>query len=507
MESSQKKLEQLKSLLRVCKAMASERNVNNLLKLIARETINIMDAERSSIFVVSPDSEHLETEVATGVDSEGIKIAKLSGIAGHVYKTGEIVNIEDAYKDNRFLSEIDKKTGFITRSMLAVPLINPQGGRRIGVFQVLNKRGSNFDGDDVEIIEAFAGQAAVAIINAREFEFLKKSEETLRRERTDLIRRLQQKNSTDNYIGVSEKTVELRKMIPKFAQTSASILIRGESGTGKDLMAKIIHHESARSNCPFVAINCAALPESLLESELFGIEEGVATGVLKREGKIECADKGTLFLDEIGDMSPPMQAKLLRVLQEREVEHVGGRKAIYVDIRVIAATNRTLEKLIEEGKFRSDLLYRLNTIQIEIPPLRERVEDIPVLAEYFLSIARQKLGKKIKRISPVVLKKLCAYGWPGNVRELENEIERASALTDADDEIKVDSVSPKIFSACEEEYFKTLEKAVVSLEKKMIIKALKNNDGNKSVTAKELGLSREGLNKKISRYNIENIKE
>jgi Nif-specific regulatory protein len=496
----QKKLNQVKSLLRICRAMSSQRKTIALLELSAREAVAIMGAERSSIFLISPDSEHLKTEVALGVDSEGIRIKKVSGIAGHVYRTGEALSIEDAYKDERFLRDIDRKTGFLTRSVLAVPLVTPDG-RRIGVFQVLNKKSGTFDSDDIELLDAFASQAAVAIINAREYEFLKKTEETLRRERTDLIGRLKKKFSIRNFIGVSEKSAALRELALKVAQSSASILIFGESGTGKDLLAKIIHYESPRSGGPFVALNCAALPESLLESELFGIEEGVATGVTEREGKIESANGGTLLLDEIGDMSSPMQAKLLRVLQERELERVGGRKAIPVDIRVIAATNRDLTELIAKGKFRSDLLYRLNVISIQIPPLRERVEDIPVLAEHFLAQAKRRYDKEIERISKEALDKLCTFNWPGNVRELENEIERACALAPAR-EITVKDLSEKLRTAAETVKVKTIENAVESLEKRMITDALKESGGNKSLAAKRLGLSREGLRKKLARYDL-----
>lgn len=235
-----------------------------------------------------------------------------------------------------------------------------------------------------------------------------------------------------NIIGTSPKILDLVKLIEKISDSSISVLITGESGTGKELVARTIHTNSPRFDKPFIAINCAALPESLLESELFGIEKGVATGVEKRIGKVEAANGGTLFLDEIGDMSLPAQAKLLRVLQERKLERVGGRGAINVDIRVLAATNKDPKKEIEKGSFREDLYYRLNVVQIHMPPLRERKEDIYLLANYFLTNFEGEIGKNSMHFSPGAMDCFLNYSWPGNVRELENEVKRAAILANGD---------------------------------------------------------------------------
>ncbi|MGH7889111.1 MAG: sigma-54 interaction domain-containing protein, partial [Thermodesulfobacteriota bacterium] len=238
------------------------------------------------------------------------------------------------------------------------------------------------------------------------------------------------KSFISNIIGTGPKIQEVVKLIEKVSDSSISALITGESGTGKELAARTIHINSPRSDKPFIAINCAALPESLLESELFGIEKGVATGVEKRVGRIEAADGGTLFLDEIGDMSLSAQAKLLRVLQERKLERVGGRNTIEVDVRVIAATNKDLKKEIDKESFREDLYYRLNVVQIRMPPLRERRDDISLLANYFLTNFAGELGKGSINFSPEAMDRILKYNWPGNVRELENEVKRAAVLAD-----------------------------------------------------------------------------
>jgi len=491
-----KKVERLEGLLAVTRAMSQVRNINDLLDMIATEAARLMEADRSSIFLVTRDGEELASEVALGVDGERIKIDKLGGIAGHVYQTGETVNIEDAYRDKRFEKSVDRKTGFRTRSVLTVPLLGPKG-KRIGVFQVLNKREGFFSNEDEELAHAFATQATVAIMNAQEYEHLYK-------EKTRLLRQFKKDFSLDKMIGVSSQMEELKNLARKVAASQASVLITGSSGTGKDLLAKAIHAESDRAEGPFVAINCAALPESLLESELFGIEKGVATGVEERPGKIEAAHKGSLLLDEIGDMPLPMQANLLRVLQEREVERIGSRKPKPVDIRVIAASNRDLEQLVKDGKFREDLYFRLNVISISIPALKERRDDIPVLAGYFLQQASKKYSRKWTGFTPEAAEVLKNHDWPGNVRELENVIERACALS-GEDQIGIKDLSGKLNNGGPEAECKgvTIAEAVSGFERKLIESTLAGSDGNRTLAAEKLGLSREGLRKKMKRYNIE----
>jgi two-component system NtrC family response regulator len=329
------------------------------------------------------------------------------------------------------------------------------------------------------------------------------------------MRRLEQENVelraeiTDRYrfesiIGASEKLREVLDMAGRVAPSDASVLITGETGTGKELLAKGIHHNSLRANGPFVAVNCAAIPEHLIESELFGHVRGAFTGAVKdKEGKFGLAAGGTLFLDEIGDLRVDLQAKILRALQERQVDRVGGSRPIPVDVRLIAATNRDIEQAVKEGTFREDLYYRLSVIILHMPPLRERRDDIPMLVQYFL----RKFNKESDvRIDPQTLTVLTAYGWPGNVRELENIIERASVLKRGDvitsaelpDKIKggKTNVENIILNLPDEGI------SLEDLEKNLIIKALEKHKGNQTRAAEYLGITRPTLIYRMEKYGI-----
>ena len=294
--------------------------------------------------------------------------------------------------------------------------------------------------------------------------------------------------------------------IKKTASTPFPVLITGETGTGKELIARAFHFSSCRLNFPFIAINCSAIPENLLEAELFGIEKGVATGVNKREGKIRQAHKGTIFLDEIADLSLPNQAKLLRVLEENQIEPLGGRNPIPIDVKIIAATNKDLEDEISAGRFREDLFYRLNVIHINLPALRERKDDIPLLVKHFLKTTCSRLSINIKKISPSTMEILSQYNWPGNIRELKNEIERAVALSDSD-VIEPHDISPKlqnfkISSSIEKNLLVSPGTTLLDMEKALIIQTLKETNGNKSEASRRLGITREGLRKKLKRLKI-----
>jgi len=314
------------------------------------------------------------------------------------------------------------------------------------------------------------------------------------------------KYSWENIIGNSEKMSQA-KFIGKRASSSISnVLILGESGTGKELFAHAIHNDSVRSFSPFVKVNSAAIPSELLESELFGYEEGAFTGAKKggKIGKFELANGGTIFLDEIGDMPLKMQAKLLRVLQEREFERVGGNKVIKVDVRVIAATNKDLKKLIQEGKFREDLYYRLNVMTIEIPPLRERLEDIEELARVLLKKLSNQLGKYVFKISDNALEYLLAHSWPGNVRELENVLERAINLTDSDTIMPVHLpvyITQRSTKAIDGPV-RPLKDTIEDVEKEAILRCLEYTEGNKLKTAELLNISRSSLYNKMEKYGI-----
>jgi two-component system response regulator HydG len=311
----------------------------------------------------------------------------------------------------------------------------------------------------------------------------------------------------ENIIGKSRPMKALVEMLAMVAPSEATVLITGESGTGKELIAKSIHHNSPRKDRPLVVVNCAALSETLLESELFGHEKGAFTGAdRRREGRFKQADRGTIFLDEIGETSAAMQAKLLRVIQEREIQRVGGDETLSVDVRILAATNQNLEEAVENGRFREDLFYRLNVVTLRIPPLRERTDDIPLLAQHFLEKYAGKNRKNVKGFSPLAMDLLLKYGWPGNVRELENTIERAVIL------LPDEHITEKELPSNITEHFTdkgdsptttaSANRPLEEVEREAILATLEDSGGNKSETARRLGINRKTLHKKLKDYGL-----
>jgi DNA-binding NtrC family response regulator len=326
----------------------------------------------------------------------------------------------------------------------------------------------------------------------------------LREENRSLREALGQRYSHPNIVARSARMQEVLSTVERVAPTNSTVLLGGESGVGKDLIARAIHEKSRHSGGPFLKINSTAIPESLLESELFGYEKGAFTGATaSKPGKFELADRGTLFLDEIGDVPPATQVKLLRVLQEREFERLGGTKTLKVDVRLIAATNRDLRAALEEGTFREDLYYRLNVVPIDIAPLRERREDIPDLVDLFLSRFAQDSVKPIQGIAPEALRMLMEYYWPGNVRELQNVIERACALTSATElEVSDIRLDTRARPAEAPNGFLPTGSTLEEWENEMIREALRRADGNKSQAARLLGLSRNALRYRLSKIGI-----
>jgi len=321
------------------------------------------------------------------------------------------------------------------------------------------------------------------------------------------IETLNEPDKNKNYLkSNSPNMIKLMELIRQVADTRATVMISGETGTGKELAAQALHNFSSRKDNPFVKVNCAAIPENLLESELFGYEKGAFTGACtKKPGRFELAEEGSIFLDEIGDISPALQVKLLRVLQEREFEHLGGTKTIKVDVRIISATNKDLLDLVAKGEFREDLYYRLNVVPIVIPPLRERKEDISLIANDFLLKSASISGKPPKKFSVEAILKLQAYSWPGNIRELENIVERCVVITSNDtieaDDLPAYILNPKASEQKDTFDFK-LEDKMDNVEMDTIVKVLQECDGNRTKAAQILGISRRSLHRKISKYNI-----
>jgi len=496
--------EKFQTILRICQKMTSERDLAVLLDLIAREATRLMEADRASIFLLDRKKGELWSQVALG--SEPIRFDARLGIAGAAAVSGQTINVENAYQDPRFYSDIDARKGYRTRSLLAVPLRNYER-EIIGTFEVLNKKGGTFSKDDEELLKALAAQAGIAIETAQLIGELRQHRDQLLEENTHLWREVEVRLSTQGIIGTSEKTQRILRLIEQIRDSSINVLITGESGTGKELVAKAIHYSSPRARRPLVALNCAALPESLVESELFGIEKGVATGVEQRMGKFEEADGGTLLLDEIGDLSLTAQAKILRVLQEGVIERVGRRKTTPVDVRILAVTNKDLEGEIKKGAFREDLYYRLRVVSIHTPPLREIREDISLLADHFLARHCQEMKKEPKKLAPETLRCLMNYPWPGNVRELENEMKRLVVLsrrrgvTEEDLSEAIlnsgsEGMASRLMPPC------SLRETVEELEKRLILDGLQACQNNQQQAAKVLGLSRQGLIKKMKRFDI-----
>ena len=366
-------------------------------------------------------------------------------------------------------------------------------------------------------VEALKAGAYDYLIKPLDFEVLKLTIERasehagLKEENRALKAHLRKDYDMANIIGRSPSMIKLLEMMSMIAPSEATVLITGESGTGKELIARSLHFNSPRREKSLVVVNCAAITETLLESELFGHEKGSFTGADKRrEGRFKLADRGTIFLDEIGEMSPTMQAKLLRVLQEKEIQRVGGEETIHVDVRVIAATNRNMEAEVARGRFREDLFYRLNVMPLNVPPLRERREDIPLLAQHFMTKFAEKNRKTVKGFVPLAMDMLINYEWPGNVRELENAIERAVILLTgehiAEQQLPLnitekypDLTEPTIPETRVTDGLRSLEE----IEREAIMETLKASGGNKAETARRLGITRKTLHNKLKNYKPE----
>ena len=476
--------------------VSSVLDLDDLLEHIINAATAMMQAKASSLLLLDRKTGKLYFKVATGEKGEEVRKYVLEigeGIAGFVAEKGEPLLIPDVSKEPRWDKEISESIGFETRSIACVPM--KVDGEVIGVVEIIDKEdGSPIKEDDLKTLTAFADLASMAIVNAREISQVK-------RENIDLREEL---GSKYQIIGESKALQNVISDAFKVANSKTSAMILGDSGTGKEVLARLIHRSGSRKKKPMIVLNCAAFPETLLEAELFGYEKGAFTGATSRKtGKIELADEGTLFLDEIGEMSPGMQAKLLRVLQEGLFYRVGGNDPISVDIRVISATNRDIVREVADGRFREDLYYRLNVVQIRMPALRERKGDIPLLVTYFLNIYKMKKGLKDLKISKKAMEKMLEYDWPGNVRELENAVERAVVMGN-DQEIGPEDLP--IFrpntSAPMTETEQTLKEALDGFKKAFIIQSLKNTGGNRSKAAKIMGIQRTYLSRLISKYGL-----
>jgi Nif-specific regulatory protein len=495
-------VDKLRAVLNICRRMSAMTDLSSLQTLITREAKELLQADRVSIFLF--DRENCELWSAISQEGKIMRFDARLGIAGAVAMTGRMINAVDAYQHPLFYKEVDVETGYQTENLLAVPL-HSLDGAVIGVGEATNKLGGGaFTGEDAEILTTLAARLADVFENspiAAELKAHNSGRSTY--PAAEFISGF----STQNIVGMSHRIESIIRLIDQIRSSSVDVLIQGESGTGKELIAKALHFNSPRAKHPFVAVNCAALPDALVETELFGIEKGVATGVDRRIGKFEAAHEGTLFLDEIGDFSLTAQAKILRVLQERSVDRIGSRTPVPIDVRIIAATNRNLESCMREKQFREDLYYRLSVVNIQTPSLRETPEDIPTLANHFLQKHCATLSVEPKQFSPVAIERLGSYHWPGNARQLENEIKRLVAsvrnrvITEDHIAIPVEPKAAPPPSTPSVASGQSLSDAVEALERRLVQDALKQVGGNKLRAAQILGMSRGGFLKKLKKLN------
>ena len=479
------------------------KNVHGLLSQIMESATRLSEAEASSLFLIDKEKNELYFEVALG--SKGKEVKKYTvkigeGIAGWVAQNNKPLIINDLENDKRHLSKIGKEINYTSKTMIAAPMRVKD--ECIGVLEVINKKEeAGFSQEDMEWLEIFANQAGLAIVNAKNME-----------EANSEIKLLQDQLKTDhNYHTIITKSpaiIEKLEIIDRVAKTDSSVLLLGESGVGKELFAEQIHLRSERRNAPFIRVNCAALPEGLLESELFGHVKGAFTNAIaNRQGRFEMADGGTIFLDEIGDLPLSLQAKILRVIQERKFEKVGSDHTVTVNVRIIAATNKDLEEQVQNGQFRSDLYYRLNVLPVYIPPLRQRPEDILELAQFFLKFFMRETKKQFDGFSQEALEAMLSYSWPGNVRELQNCIERACVIGKNRLIGRSDLFLKTENDSSDEVTERNLKNAVNLFKSNFIRRVLEENSWNQTETARALAIQRTYLSRLIKEFDINYTKE
>lgn len=498
-------IKKLSILIEINQVVSRTLDLNESLNATLKILQNKYKIKSGSVFLMDEDGKALSMNTSIGYRPEFAKTKyKLGeGLTGRCAETGKPIVVPQVSKEPLFLNRMSSWNPKRNReqTFIGVPIVLDY--RVLGVLAVNIPYSRTRDLDGTTKLLTLVSSALVQPIRLKKM--LEMEREKLLQENVYLKSQLQDEFRFHNIIGNSHEMREVYDMVTRVARANTTVLIRGESGTGKELVAQAIHYNSLRSNTPFVRVNCAAIPENLIESEFFGYEKGAFTGaVAQKKGRFELADKGTIFLDEIGDLSQMTQTKLLRVLQEQEFERVGGTETVKVDVRVIAATNADLESLMEFGKFREDLYYRLNVFSILMPPLRERKTDILLLADHFMLKYSRKHGKIVKRISTPAIDMLMRYHWPGNVRELENCIERA-VLVCEDQVIHGYHLPPTLQTAESSGTVPSLSltRAVASYEKELIQDALKTTRGNRAKAARLIGVSERIINYKIRKYFIE----
>ena len=507
---SKKRIAELKLRLeRVAQSWTVE-DYRALTKFYVKILPKIMGAERCTIFIIELSTEKICSIFGTGLEERQIEPPRDGSIVGEVISSGEGIVVNDLETREGFHTHIDTETGYITRNMICSPIKSATTHGVTGAIQVLNKRlHGSFTKEDLALLEEVASCLALSIENIIINQEILRISSQMNQE----YERFDKEISFDKlFIAESQAMRDVLDLARLVSKTPVNVLLQGENGTGKELIARMIHEASDRRDKPFVAVNCASIPEHLMESEFFGYEKGAFTGAdHSRKGRFEEANGGTLMLDEIADMPLAIQPKFLRAIQEGEGSRLGSNKLIKYDFRIISATNKDLRKELEANRFREDLFFRLFSVEVHIPPLHQRREDIVPLALAFLEEITRRFNKNIAGFSPDLLNLFEDYNWPGNVRQLRSEVERLVALTPEGKVIGPEKCSRELLAAAplpstkREEAVSSLSipDRVKALEIRLIEKALAESGGNRVKAAETLGITRQGLHKKMKRYRID----
>ena len=498
-----RRIRELTLLFEISQILDRSMDLDQVVSPVLEEMADHMEMQRGTVSLLNRQTGEIRISAAyglTGEEQEKGRYRLGEGITGRVFQEGRAIVVPDIAQEPSFLDKTGARANVGISSFLCVPITI--GQETVGALSC-----DRLFGEDVTLDEDERLMTIIASMMARAVQLRRDGEEAqkaLEEENSRLQAALQEPFHPGNMIGNTRAIEAVYALLGQVAPSEATVLIRGESGTGKEMIANAIHYNSPRARKNFIKVNCAALPEGIIESELFGHEKGAFTGaVSSRKGRFEMADGGTIFLDEIGELTPHVQVKLLRVLQEREIERVGGSLPIPVDVRIIAATNRPLEDEIAQGLFREDLFYRLNVFPVHLPPLRERRGDIMLLADHFVEKYAKKNRKSVKRISSSAIDLLSIYHWPGNVRELENCIERAVLLS-TDEVVHAYHLPPSLQSAESSGtgLATTLDEALSELEEELIRDALKSSRGNRAEAARQLGISERIMGLRVAKYGI-----
>jgi Nif-specific regulatory protein len=495
----------LEVLLEVSRVLDQSLDLRTVVTPLPRTIATHIGARRVMLLLLNRNTREISIAESYGLSESQRQKARYrlgEGITGEVVASGAPAIIPRISAEPRFLDRTGARTEQYKQDFAFICVPIKLGKEVIGALSVERPcRDNRVLHNDAQLLTIISSMIAQAV---RLRQAVQEEQERLLDENRRLQQELKERFRPSNIIGNAHAMQAVYDLIAQVARSDATVLIRGESGTGKELVAHAIHYNSLRAAMPFVKVNCASLPETLIESELFGHERGAFTGaVTTRKGRFELAQGGTIFLDEVGDFSPATQIKLLRVLQEREFERLGGTSTIKTNVRIVTATNRNLEEMIEHGAFRQDLYYRLNVFPIFLPPLRERRTDILLLADHFVEKYSKLNHKNVRRISTPAIDMLMAYHWPGNVRELENCIERAVLLT-ADDVIHAHHLPPTLQTAeaSNTAFRGSLEATVAAVERELIVDALKSARGNMAKAARQLGVSERLMGLRVRKYGV-----